>query len=160
MSRRVVLGKQANGTMGLRCSLAGIDALTGDSSTGGFSFDSSWTDIVRPVLTGVGTVPGTQDPSGLGTPLTVTHGLGYVPFMECRRRSGTTIFDDLMNLPTNDTQSQDANSFSGVPVIVTSSTLSVQAQQFQRLIGGVQPETFIAYSVIYVVFNIQVPNPS
>ncbi len=151
---RVVLGNQLNGQEGLRCTLEEFNALTGDSNGPGFSFDSAWTGLVKPILTGIATV----DTSGNAT--IVSHGAGFVPFMECRRISGTTIFDDLMNLPTADTVAASLNSFSGVPVIVDSATFAVQPQAFQRLVPGVSPEIFQSYSVIYVVFNVPVPNPS
>lgn len=90
MSRRVVLGKQNDGTYGLRVSLAGKDALTGDSSTGDFSFDSSWTDITQIHQVGIAT----QTASGRSPMDIIYPDLGYVAFAEVRWLNGLTIYDD------------------------------------------------------------------
>lgn len=153
---RTVLGKKANGNMGLRCSLSGVNALTGDSSLGGFSFDDEWTDIVKVAMTGIASVPGGTFSAALPPPVaTVSHGLGFVPFIEARLLSASNVIsDDIMSL----TSFLASNRFSGVPCSVTSSSIDFQAQQSGGLSGGNIP--YVAYSVLYVVYNISVPNPS
>lgn len=151
---RTVLGKKNNGNFGLRCSLSGVDAFLGDSSGGGFSFDDEWTDIVKVVMTGTANVAGgSQSPPGAST--VVSHGLGYVPFIEARLLlASNVIADDGFSLSSAFT----SNNFSGVPAQVTTSAISFKPQASGFLSGGVQP--FVAYSVVYVVYAVAVPNPS
>lgn len=152
MANRTILGMKADGNIGLRCSLSGVDALTGDSSLGGFSFDDEWTDIVKIALTGTASVVGgSQSPPGTST--TVSHGLGYVPFIEARLISGSTINDDTFALSS----ALGSNMYSGAPCHVTSSAMVFQPQASGVLSGGVVP--YISYSVLYVVYAIPVPNP-
>lgn len=155
MSRRVVIGQQADGSVGLRCSLPGVDALTASSVGGTFSFDSAWRDIVQIALTGTASVPGgSNTSSGVGVQVPVSHGLGYVPFVEVRLLNGSTISDDTVNL----TSAFSNNYFSGAPVTINSSTMLLQPQASGNLSGGSQP--FVGYTVLYVVYAVPVPNPS
>jgi hypothetical protein len=77
MTRRVVLGKYANGDMGLKVSLPGFDALLDDDSDPTkFSFNSSWSaDIMRVHMVG-------KVRMGVKVP----HTLGFVPHMEASYR--------------------------------------------------------------------------
>jgi hypothetical protein len=98
--RRVVIGKYNDGvTIGLRVSLPGVDALTGDSSDpGNFSFDSEWTDIAQ--IHQVSLTSRTTYTQPWGTGLVVTGfrttwpALGYKPFVETRLYSAGVIYDD------------------------------------------------------------------
>lgn len=87
-SNRVVLGKYNDGvTFGLRVSLPGIDALTGDSSGGDFSFDSSWTDIVHTLQIGLVTFASGNTVVSFVNP-------GYIPYVEAHLLSGNSVYDD------------------------------------------------------------------
>lgn len=89
MTRRLVIGKFNDGVnFGLRCSLPGVDALTADSSSEGFSFDSSWSDISQALLIGAATSP----PSG--TLVVSFPNQGYIPFAEIRKTVGNAVYDD------------------------------------------------------------------
>jgi hypothetical protein len=88
MAQRVVIGKYNDGvTYGLRVSLPGIDALTGDSSGGDFSFDSQWTDIAKTLLVGIATAASTTISVSWVSP-------GYIPYGEFRYISGNSVYDD------------------------------------------------------------------
>lgn len=150
MSRRVVIGKKNDGTFGLRVSLPGVDALLADSSLGGFSFDDGWSDIAKVALTGTATNTG----AGGGVPVVVPHGLGYVPFLEARLLTGSIIYDDIFAL----SNAFASNNYSGAPCHVTTSSFSLISQASGPLSGGVQP--FVTYTVLYIVYQIPVPNPS
>jgi hypothetical protein len=101
MSRRAVIGKQNDGSYGLRCSLPGIDAFVGDGLGGGFTFNSDWADIAKVHAIGVTTwqanawevTPGSGIfLSGFTAAWTSQ---GFIPFAEVRRLiSGVVINDD------------------------------------------------------------------
>lgn len=56
MSRRVLIGDFGDGTMGLKVSLPGYDVLTDDDQDADkFSFNSEWSDLLKPVLIGTAT---------------------------------------------------------------------------------------------------------
>lgn len=152
MTRRVVIGKRLDGSYGLSVSLAGVDAYAGDYTGGGFSFDDRWTDIVKVAMVGTVNAPGGSF-STYPTPV-VSHGLGYVPFIEARLLSGTNVLnDDNMQI-----SSFAAQRFAGMPVFVDTSNLTFQAQVSGPESGGFFP--CIAYNAVYVVYAIPVPNPS
>lgn len=105
MSRRVVLGKYLNGTMGLKVSRPGFDALTDDDSDPNkFSFNSQWTNIVPVHQVGiVGPNPVTFENSAPYSDwVNVAHNLGYIPFIDARAfypqgyqtSAGDVIWDD------------------------------------------------------------------
>lgn len=88
MSRRVVLGKRADGSFGLDVALPGYDALLDDRNDAQkFSFSSDWTDFVG--LGSIGIVA-----SG-GNVAIVDN--GYFPHVEVRRIDGLRIYDDFVN---------------------------------------------------------------
>jgi hypothetical protein len=88
MSRRSVIGKYNDGVnFGVRVSLPGFDALTGDSNGGGFSFDSNWSDISQALMVGTVTKP-------TGSVSVAFPNQGYVPYCEVRQISGNVVFDD------------------------------------------------------------------
>jgi hypothetical protein len=92
-TQRLVIGQYINGVnYGVRCSLPGKDALTGDSSGGDFSFDSEWNDITQTIL--VGTAVATT--GSFGTPIiTIPYASpGFIPFGEFRYVSGNSVYDD------------------------------------------------------------------
>jgi hypothetical protein len=90
-TRRVVLGKQLDGTMGLRVSLPGFDALTDNGDdVHKFSFNSNWTDIIRTVQFGLISVP-----TIITSQATVAFpDQGYIPFVEARQADSNTCYDD------------------------------------------------------------------
>ncbi len=103
MSRRVRLGKQINGSFGVRVAQAGADAANVDGDSAYLTFNSDWTDLVE--LHQIGTV--SYAASGVkrydaGGAVQFLHGygalytsLGYRPFVEIRRyTTSNVIFDD------------------------------------------------------------------
>jgi hypothetical protein len=100
MSRRVVLGQQADGSYGLRVSAAGFDALTAADDGHAITFDSRWTDIAKIHQIGlVSWAPNAFLPSSQATILANGYiafwpGLGYKPFCEVHRLSGNVVRDD------------------------------------------------------------------
>jgi hypothetical protein len=93
-SRRVVIGKYADGvTYGLKIALpGGFDALTLDDNSGSLSFNSNWTDIVN--VQQLGFASGSSSGSiPLGVNVSISDP-GYVPYVEARIFSGSTINDD------------------------------------------------------------------
>lgn len=151
MAPRARLGKQSDGTFGLRCSLPGVNVSTADPNGYGFSFDSDWTNIAKIALTGTANIAGGTLPVA-GTPTIVPHGAGYAPFFEARILNGSTINDDTVALSSVFT----SNKFSGVPAVVDASNITFNQQASGFASGGFQP--FVAYSVLYVVYLIQIPN--
>ncbi len=96
MTRRVVIGKQADGSFDLRTSLAGFDALTGNiDDPNVISFSAQWTDqiivhqIGNVVLSGNPTDP--ENPSGMNV---FFPALTVIPYVEIRNINGNTVFDD------------------------------------------------------------------
>lgn len=151
MAPRARLGKQSDGTFGLRCSLSGNNVSSADPNGPGFSFSSDWANIVKIALTGTVNVAGGTLPVG-GLPATVPHGVGYAPFFEARILSGSAIYDDTVSLSGAFT----SNKFSGVPAVVDTSNITFNPQASGFASGGFQP--FIAYSAIYVVYLIPIGN--
>ena len=98
---RALLGYyEDNVTVGLRCSLAPYDALTGDSSVSGtFSFDSEWNDIVNiHQVSLIARQTGISVPPHLGVTINgfklSWSSLGYKPFVEIRMLRSGVIYDD------------------------------------------------------------------
>lgn len=151
MAPRARLGKQSDGTFGLRCSLPGNNVSSADPNGPGFSFDSDWANIVKIALTGTANIAGGTLPVA-GTPTVVSHGVGFAPFFEARLLSGSVINDDTVNLSNVFT----SNRFSGVPAVVDTSNITFNQQASGFASGGFQP--FIGYSVIYVVYLIPIGN--
>jgi hypothetical protein len=97
MSRRTRLGLQADGSIGLRVSASGFDALTASDDGHAITFDSRWTDIAKIGAIGVAGESVIANVSG-----TNIYGVrcfypnfGYKPFVEVRRLdSGNIIHDD------------------------------------------------------------------
>ncbi|SHJ69690.1 hypothetical protein SAMN05444159_1256 [Bradyrhizobium lablabi] len=98
MSRRVVLGQQNDGSMGLRVSAPGVDALTAVDDGHNLTFNSAWTDIAKIYMVGVAantsitvnglTLPGFQ---------VTWPALGYKPFVEARLLQSNVIYDDYLS---------------------------------------------------------------
>ncbi|WP_458760555.1 hypothetical protein ACSVBT_07110 [Afipia sp. TerB] len=120
-----VLGKYANGTTyGLKTSLPGINALTDDDTDPSkFSFNSEWTDIVRPHQIGI------VNFSAVNTIVPFPN-LGFRPFYEIRRMIGSVICDDRMvQLPP-----PSANAQSGIFSDIASSFLKLVSPVGDRVI--------------------------
>jgi hypothetical protein len=100
MSRRVVLGQQADGSYGLRVSAAGFDALTAVDDGHAITFDSRWTDIAK--IYQIGFVSWALNAFFASSQATILSngfvanwpGLGYKPFCEVHRLSGNVVRDD------------------------------------------------------------------
>ncbi len=133
--RRVVLGKRADGSIGLDVSLPGYDAFTADRNDATkFSFSSDWTDIVKYSQFGKVIVP----VSGAApTPYETIHtivpipNLGYIPHFEARQWNGANrVYDDW------------ANFSDGFGVRVECFPAAISFTRFSN-----------AYSVIYLVYR-------
>ena len=104
MVRRARLGKQLDGSFGVRVSAAGADAAAVDPDSAFLTFNSGWTDIVD--LHQIGTLSyaasGLKAYDAAGTPSFTGSGfgvlytsLGYRPFVELRRfTTANVIYDD------------------------------------------------------------------
>lgn len=140
---RVVIGKYAdNVTFGLRVSLPGNDAFTGNSSSPGtFSFDSEWTDITQlhqiglaafrtnvPLISG-GTTNGYQ---------VTWPALGYIPFIEARENVSNVVYDDYFNGAIGCGGGIDATTYGANTFTVFGGSASIQ--------------------LLYVVYKIAVPS--
>jgi len=127
--RSAVLGRWPDGTLRLRTSLIGFDALNGPDE--GMSFDSEWDDVLKVHAIGIATL----GDSTVGYRDDVYFpDLGYSPFVEIRKLSGNIVYDDYVS----DTQY-------GIGASIFSDRFTAGLP-----LGG---------SVIYVVFKIQVPAP-
>lgn len=98
---RVVLGAQLGGSLGLRTSAFGADALTGTDDGHSITFDSSWTDLTKLNAIGIASEANVTIPGGTTSfwrPYATFPNLGYKPFAELRKlESGTLIRDDYYN---------------------------------------------------------------
>ncbi len=133
MDRRVIRGRFANGSGGVRVSLPGFDAFLDDSSDPRkFSFDSDWTDIVHIHMAGTGHMDGVN-------PAVIPFAdLGYKPFVEVRLRSGQTVYDDALNSVRV-----------GLGATITTSQIIVP-----RVVSGI---SLGALDFVYVVYRVPVP---
>jgi hypothetical protein len=149
MSRRVVLGTLADGSIGLRVSSAGHDALTAADDGSAITFDSRWTDIAKIGAVGLvsETLVNTGDPAQpfFQYCLVPTYpDFGYKPFIEMRRLdSGSVIYDDWW------TSSFPAGSYA---IIDRTSTRAASGtlNNGQAVPGGFQ--------ALFVVYQIPVPS--
>lgn len=115
MSRRVVLGKRADGSFGLDVSLPGYDALTDDRNDAGkFSFSSDWTDFVPVSSIGIVSVPAFSAAPTYFENISIVNN-GYIPHVEARRIDGLRIYDDYFS-----------SGQSGISTLVFSSQIQVE----------------------------------
>lgn len=134
MTRRAVLGALPGGTFGLRCSLPGIDVMTGDSTNQNqFSFNSDWTDIAKVQQVGLATIP-PNILSGMTIPFT---DLGYRPFVEVRRVAGAVVYDDWF-----------VSGQAGIGVQISTNSI-VAASDLNGRVG--------TYTLLYMIFAVPVP---
>ena len=99
MSQRVVLGQQNDGSIRVRCSAPGFDALTATDDGHAITFDSGWADIAKIHMVGVaarGTITTAGGTSTTGF-TTTWPALGYKPFVEARLLQSNIVYDDWMN---------------------------------------------------------------
>lgn len=100
MSRRVVLGKRADGSFGLDVALPGYDALTDDrSDVNKFSFSSDWQDVVKVSQFGklqIGIYQNNpSDPYAGAHERVAIPNFGYIPHFETRGwDGGNRVYDD------------------------------------------------------------------
>lgn len=95
-TRRVVIGRQNDGTYGLRAALPGEDALTADEDdSDALSFNSDWTNALSVHMVGTATIGTTWPDSSHG--FVFFPALAYIPYAEVRAVSGNTVFDDLLS---------------------------------------------------------------
>ncbi|WP_454629516.1 hypothetical protein [Bradyrhizobium cenepequi] len=118
--------------VGLRCALVGFDAYTGSSDQ--MSFDTSWTDISK--LLAVGVASWVSDIGG-GIPGYAVSwpNMGYIPFAEIRKLSGSVVYDDFY----------DASNPTGLYARVTAG-------------GFTRPQASTSDKLLYVAYQIPVPS--
>lgn len=107
----VVIGKYLDGVAyGLKCSLPGFNALTDDDGDPSkFSFNSEWTDIVKPHAIGIVPFPSFDTPVYFPA-------LPYRPFYEIRKMVGNVVYDDHAYI-------LDGNRRIGIQTDITTNTL-------------------------------------
>ncbi|WP_027578492.1 hypothetical protein [Bradyrhizobium sp. Ai1a-2] len=146
MARRLVIGQQADGSFGIRCSAPGFDALFAADDGRSITFDSRWADIAK--IHAVGIVPWSaaawQQVDSLGNVLTfpgfaaVWPALPYKPFIEVRAfTGGNVVRDDWWS----------AAAPMGNPAAILTNAFRM---------GG--NSSYAGYSAIYVVYRIPVPS--
>ena|SRR5215471_5182908 len=141
MSRRVALGTLNDGTLGLRVSAAGSDALLAADDGQAITFDSRWTDIAKISTVGIATETIVGNTSGVDLfAIRATYpNLGYKPFIEVRQLSGSVVFDDWFN--------------SSFP---SGSYTLVEASQATVGVGG--GTTNAGLQALFIVYQIPVPS--
>jgi hypothetical protein len=141
-TRRVVIGKQGDGTFGLRIALPGFDALTDDANDSNkFSFNSDWADLVK--VHAIGTF--TLSSSSSTVPVTVViPTLSYIPTMDIRLISGNTVYDDHMVIDTP----LGSTTPRSTAVVGAPSTSDFQAFHPRALQGS---------TALYVVYKVPMP---
>lgn len=161
MSRRVVLGRYLNGTMGLKVSRPGFDALTDDDSDPNkFSFNSQWSNIVPVHQVGiVGPYPYTVETTGSVEPpwVDVGHNLAFIPYIEARAfypqnsftSAGDVVYDDYRTLWSENIQVQVGAKGQAYP-----NRISLKVQAY-FLYGPklADPITYHYHQVLYVIYR-------
>lgn len=164
-TRRAIIGRYANGQMGLKTSLPGFDARDDDDNDPTkFSFNSAWTDIVYIDQYGIadppvspptgagwtGPVPGALgDPSDSIWLKSVSHGLGYVPYVEARAVSpGNLIWDDYRTF-----QNGGRGQFNGEKAWAFSSVAKINTWAYTDWTGSV---THTGHRVAYIIYRLPV----
>jgi hypothetical protein len=141
MSRRVRLGPQADGSIGLRVSASGFDALTASDDGHAITFDSRWTDIAK--IGAIGLAGEVVINNVSGTDIYAVRcfypNFGYKPFIEARRfESPNLIHDDWWN-----------SSFPG------GSYTLIEASQ--ATVGTSNPGGALGLLALFIVYQIPVP---
>lgn len=107
MSRRVVLGKRLDGSLGLDVALPGYDALTDDrNDVNKFSFSSDWADLVKFSQVGKIYVPFNSGPAfALLYEQVAIPNYGYIPYFDARFWNGANrVYDDGFYFPNGSAQ--------------------------------------------------------
>lgn len=148
MTRRVVLGQQNDGSMGLRISALGVDAFVGDGQGGDFTFNSDWTDIAKIHAVGIATYS-TVTVGGFWVLEATWPDLGYKPFVEIRRLIGSVVYDDWWIAAPGSGGGTGSGVFSAN---INSTGISLLSE---RIAGGTRPANFF---VLYIAYKIAVPS--
>lgn len=139
MTRRAMIGNLGGGVFGLVCSRPGYDVTTVDRNDPiQTSFYSEWTDIVRAIDVGYAT-----NSSNLPSTKAVTDP-GFIPWIECRQASGSTVYDERTPFTwgTTGTASLDG--------------LGITSERGLITLPGTPSGSAVSYQVLYVVFNVAV----
>lgn len=140
MTRRAIIGNMGGGIFGLKVSRPGYDVTTCDPDDPlQTSFYSQWTDVVKVLDGGYAT-----NSSSLPSTKVVTDP-GYIPWIECRQVSGSTVYDERTPFTwgTTGTTSLDG--------------LGITSERGVITLPGTPTGSPVSYTVLYVVFNISVP---
>lgn len=145
MARRVVIGAMPDGSVRLRTSRPGYDALTAPDSPDYISFDSNWTDRVQIHKVGIADLVS-------GPPITFAN-LGYTPFVDIRQYVGGVIYDDYVSVQATGDPDETEYYYSGYPNAITSTGVANGAPlSYWR---GETQYNFGQY-VLYVVYKLSV----
>lgn len=126
-TRRVVIGRQSDGSYGLRSSVTGYDALAADGNDSDkLSFNSDWTNLLKIHAVGIAST-GVRQYLGTSPAIIPFPALSYVPFAEARSMSGDVVFDDFL-IPHGLTGGGSTTS-TNLLVSVTSNHLKVTRNQ-------------------------------
>lgn len=142
MDRRVVIGGMPDGSMRLRTSRKGYDALTAPDSPEYISFDSNWTDRVQVHKVGIADLVN-------GPPITFAD-LGYIPFVDIRQYVGGVIYDDYIDVQVSD----DIDRYYSGYQNAISRTNVANGAPLSYFVGETQYN--YGQSVLYVVYKLPV----
>lgn len=141
MTERIILGNLGGGVYGLKVSLPGFSVLTSDpDDPEQTSFYSQWTDVMSVLSIGYG-----SSNSNLPTDVAVPDP-GFIPWIEARTISGTTVYDERTPFAWNPAASTP--SYDG---------LGIGSKRGKITLPGTPIGSPISYTIIYAVFNLAVP---
>jgi hypothetical protein len=141
VTRRAIIGNISGSIYGLKVSRPGYDVVTCDpDDPAQTSFYSEWTDIVRAIDVGYAS----SNTTGY-TDYAVTDP-GYIPWMEARQVSGSTVYDERTPFTW------------GIGPGQTLDGLDIVARRGLIRVGGPTSGLPVPYTILYVIFNVAVPS--
>jgi hypothetical protein len=141
VTRRAIIGNISGSIYGLKVSRPGYDVVTCDPDDPlQTSFYSEWSDVVKVLDGGYA-----SSNSTLPTDYAVTDP-GYIPWMECRQASGSTVYDE--RTPFTWGTAGGAQSLDGLGIIGKRGIVRVP---------GTPAGLPVPYTILYVLFNVPVP---
>lgn len=140
MTQRVKLGDLGGGVYGLKVSRPGYNVATSDPDDPvQTSFYSQWTDIVNVLDAGYANC------NTVGFADKAVTDPGYIPWMECRMASGSTVYDE--RTPFTWGVGTSGTSLDGLGIV---------AQRGLIRVPGPTSGLPVNYTILYVLFNLPV----